>query len=252
MRKPRAYAEVYNDLDGEVVNVFRVLRSESAAALLRNLLQLTPFSREEFLAAYEPCELPVEQARRTILKSFAGFGSAAIHDRKAAGMRTRASTWRAPTGFRSNSNRSGTLPAHDWFNYPDQLEAFVDRLRGVVIEHRDALELIPTHDSIETLFFVDPPYPAVTRDRGADYTHEMTDDDHRRLAATLRDVAGMVLLSGYACDLYDRELYSDWHREQREHLLSDGARKRTEVLWMNAACVAALAAGQSQLEHGAG
>ena len=68
------------------------------------------------------------------------------------------------------------------------------------------------------------------------YAHEMTDDDHRALAGVLRDVAGMVVLSGYACPLYDDELYADWHRVERP-ALADGALPRTEVLWMNEACV---------------
>lgn len=90
----------------------------------------------------------------------------------------------------------------------------------------------------------DPPYPLSTRKIGnpycgKGYRHEMTDDDHRALAAQLHGLRGMVVLSGYACDLYDRELYADWARvEKATH--ADGARDRTEVLWLNPACAAAL------------
>ena len=105
MRKPRSYAEVYNDLDGEIVNVFRVVRYRGDE--LRRALELTPFAREEFLLSYEPSDDPVEQARRTIARSFMGFGSAA-----ACG---------EVSGFRANSNRLGTTPAQDWRNYPDSL-----------------------------------------------------------------------------------------------------------------------------------
>ena len=68
----------------------------------------------------------------------------------------------------------------------------------------------------------------------AAYAHEMTDNDHREMAATLKDCLGMVLLSGYPCDLYDQELFSDWHRVERP-ALADGARERTEILWINEA-----------------
>jgi DNA adenine methylase len=81
---------------------------------------------------------------------------------------------------------------------------------------------------------------AHTLRKGKGYRHEMTDDDHRALAEVLRSVEGMVVLSGYACELYDRDLYPDWdRREKATH--GDGAVKRTEVLWLNPACRSALA-----------
>lgn len=224
IQKPRSYAEVYNDLDGEIVGLFRVLRDEAQAAALGQALALTPFARTEFDLSYEPSDDPVEQARRTIVRCFMGFGSNAHH---------------RATGFRSNSNRSGTTPARDWQNYPPQVALFCERLRGVVIEHRDALQVIATHDGPRTLHYVDPPYVASTRDGGSDYAHELTEGDHRRLAVALHGVAGMVVLSGYACALYDDDLYRGWERHARPHL-ADGARERTEVVWLNPACSAAL------------
>jgi DNA adenine methylase len=238
IQKARTYAEVYNDLDGEVVNVFRVLRDAESADRLRELLTLTPYSRLEFLAAYERHDDPVEQARRTIVKSFAGFRSASIHDPRPSGMRTRASVWKAPTGFRANSNRSGTTPAHDWSHYPDSLDGFVERLAGVVIENKDAAAVIRDHDRDDTLTYADPPYVMATRGKDTDYAHEMTDEQHRELATVLHGVTGLVVLSGYPSALYD-ELYADWPKVQRQHL-ADGAAKRTEVLWLSPRTAAAL------------
>lgn len=242
MRKPRVYAEVYNELDGEVVNVFRVLQRAASAKRLERLVRLTPFARGEFTLAYLPTRDPIERARRTIIKSFMGFGSSAIHGRS-RGMRTRASTWTTPaTGFRSNSNRSGTTPAHDWARWPDCIGSFVERLRGVVIESRDALAVMATHDRADALHYGDPPYVRVTRSRlrkrKSEYLHELTDADHRMLAAVLHGLKGYVALSGYACDLYD-ELYGDWARVERDSL-ADGARARREVLWLSPRTAAAL------------
>lgn len=233
LRKPRSYSECVNDLNSEIVNLFRVLRDAELSHELRRQLQLTPFARDEFRAAYRLVELldpegMIEMARRTVVKAFMGFGSAAITSR---------SNGAAPTGFRSNSNKSGTTPAHDWKNYPEGLEAIVERLRGVVIENKDACEVMLQHDTPQTLHYCDPPYVNETRDKGSDYSHEMTDDDHRELAKVLREMNGMVILSGYPCDLYDKELFPDWYRVERPHL-ADGARKRTEVLWMNDAAAA--------------
>lgn len=219
LQKPRTYSECINDLSGEMVNVFRVLRDPEGAEVLKRSLLLTPFARDEYRAARITSEADVERARQTIIKSFMGFGSAAINQN---------------TGFRSNSNRSGTTPAHDWANYPSCVPAFVERLRGVVIENKDACELMIQHDQPTALHYVDPPYPKATRDAGNDYCHEMTDDDHRKLAEVLHGLNGMVILSGYRCDLYDKELFADWYSVERKHL-ADGARERIEVLWMNAA-----------------
>ncbi|MEN6612750.1 MAG: DNA adenine methylase [Armatimonadota bacterium] len=234
MRKPRSYAEIYNELDPEVYNVFRVLRDPDLSAELEKLLYLTPFSRLEFEIAYEIKEqlTDVEQARRTIVKAYMGFGSNAIHAGKARGMCTRASTWTHDTGFRANSYRSGTTPAHDWARYPNHISVFRDRLAGVVIENRKAIDCMQQHDRGDTLHYVDPPYVMSSRsDPGKDYMHEMTDDDHRELAEVLRSVKGMVVLSGYRSELYD-ELYGDWERFDKK-AYADGARERMECLWLS-------------------
>lgn len=223
LRKPRCYAEVFNDLDGEVVNFFRVLQSRAGAAELRRRLWLTPFSRGEFNLAYEPTDDPVERARFLAIRSIMGFG-------------TNAHRQDVRTGFRANSDRSSTTPAMDWVSYPAKLAGTIKRLRGVVIENRPAREILDQHDGPEVLHYVDPPYPHSTRGTGhssdARYAHEMTDDQHRELAAQLQDLKGMVIVSGYPCDLYDQELYPGWMRVERP-ALADGAAKRTEVLWLN-------------------
>src|SRR5690606_10777296 len=130
--------------DGELVNLFRVLRAPAEAARLVRELRLTPFARDEFYAAYEPCEDPVERARRLIVRSFMGHGS----DGASGQYRT---------GFRANSNRSGSTPAVDWINLPDSIDLAVARLAGVVIEDRPAIDVMRAHDSRETLHLVDPP-----------------------------------------------------------------------------------------------
>ena len=219
LRKPRSYAEIYNDLDSEVVNLFRVARDRGDE--LRCALELTPFARDEFSLSYEVADDTVEQARRTVVRSFMGFGS---------------NSHNQATGFRANSNRSGTTPAHDWKNYPEAFAAIIDRLRGVCIEHRDAVEVMRTHDGDETVHYVDPPYVSVTRDKGGDYRHEMTDSDHEALADELHKLRGAVVLSGYSSPLYE-DMYRGWQRIERA-ALADGSRPRIEVLWLSPRCPA--------------
>lgn len=215
LRKPRAYAEVYNDLGGEIVNLFKVAREHGEQ--LARLCELTPFARSEFLGSREPCGDPLEQARRTLVRSFMGFGSNSLHQK---------------TGFRANSNRLGTTPAHDWMNYPDALRITIQRLRGVVIENRDALACMRQHDSADTLHYADPPYVFSTRsDDKADYPHEMTDEQHAQFAEQLRELKGMVIVSGYRCEAYD-VLFKGWRRIDRA-ANADGAAKRIESLWLS-------------------
>jgi DNA adenine methylase len=233
LRKVRSHAEIYNDLDDSIVGLFRVLQDPAQAERLVELLRLTPFARREFEIAYDVSDCPVESARRLVIRSFMGFGSNA-HSATARGHQS--------TGFRSNSNRSGSAPAQDFANLPDAFWPIIERFRGVVIEHRDAKIVLTRHDSPTTLHYVDPPYVHDTRSmfKGGKsaYRHEMDAEGHIELLQHLQALQGMVVLSGYAHPIYDDTL-SDWRRVEFE-ALADGARPRTEVLWLNPACAAAL------------
>lgn len=237
LRKPRAgLVEVYNDLDREIVSMFEVMRDPEMAQQLTTALQLTPFAREEFTQGYIPVDDPVEQARRTICRAFMGFGSDTASGAK--------------SGFRANGNRQTAHPARDWANYPPAVATFCQRLQGVVIENRDAIELMLQHDSPQTLHYCDPPYVHATRSShvvrsNKGYRHEMNEQQHRELAGALAELQGMVIVSGYASELYD-ELYRGWTVSTQE-TLADGARARTEVLWLNQACADALDRAQHSL-----
>lgn len=136
------------------------------------------------------------------------------------------------------TSRSGfdvsAISIHRFDGVSRNIQAVAERLRNVVIENRPAKEVISNHDSAETLIYCDPPYVPESRTSFGSgvYRHEMTEDDHRDLAKVLHAIKGMVILSGYPCELYDRELFPDWFRTERLHL-ADGARERTEVLWLN-------------------
>lgn len=233
LHKWRSHGEVYNDLDSAIVGLFRVLQQEAQSARLVELLAATPFARREFEIAFEPSEDPVESARRLVVRSFMGFGSNA-HAAAARGHKS--------TGFRSNSNRSGTTPAQDWMNLPAAYPAIIARMRGVVIEHRDAVEVLVRHDGADTLHYVDPPYLHGTRSmvQGGKlaYRHEMTLADHCVLLEALRALKGMVIVSGYASALYDASL-AGWRRVEIE-TYADGARPRVEILWLNPRAAAAI------------
>lgn len=218
LRKHRAAVEVYNDLDGRIVNVFRMLRDRGGELLEK--LRATPYARAEFELATQPCDDPLEAARRAVVHSWLGFGCS-------GGRPTRISFRKSATPERA--------PARDWFTLPDHLEAIVSRLSGVLIENRDAIEILREYDSPTTLHYVDPPYLQSCRTRADyhSYQHDMTDEDHRALAATLRQLKGGVVLSGYSSPLYE-QLFPDWHQETAP-ARGQSNNARQEVVWLNPA-----------------
>lgn len=220
LRKPRLSTEVYNDMDGQLFALFRLLQDEIQSEKLIQAITLTTFSRDEFDLSYEPTDDPVEVARRYIVRSFFGYGS------KACVSSTK-------NGFRCLRTGAAS-PAVDWSRFPQALRSIVHRMAGVVVENKPALDVIRRFDRPETLFYVDPPYVHSTRNLVmGTYNFEMSDEDHRELASALREVQGMVAVSGYPSELYS-ELYSDWERlEKRSY--ADKASPRTECLWLNPA-----------------
>ena len=223
MRKARSFDEVINDMDDEVVGLFRVLRDNTTRGNLIESLRFTPFSRVDFNAAYEETADPVERARRMVVRSFMGFGSGSFNRRYS-------------TGFRAASKQTGRPHSKDWANVPDALWAVAERLKGVTIENRDALHVIRQQDHSEALFYVDPPYLNSTRPNSnkKQYQFNLSDDDHRALAELLRAVKGKVIVSGYKSELYD-QLYPGWNKAECTAQASGqhGRIQRTEVLWMN-------------------
>lgn len=227
LRKPRSYAEVYNDLDDDVVGLFRVLRDPEQADQLIQQMRLTPYARSEFEMAWEQTSDPIERARRLCIRAQMGFGSAGATKQH--------------TGFRTYTReRSGSTVQSDWTRYPDTLRAVTERLQSVLIECRPALQVMRDHDSPSTVHFVDPPYVPATRaiSRGAKqlraYRHEMSDADHAELLEVLRSLEGFVLLCGYDNAMYRRALKS-WTRIDKARAASGqrGSAARVESIWLS-------------------
>ncbi|NML31810.1 DNA adenine methylase [Paraburkholderia antibiotica] len=232
LKKPRSKGEIYNDLDGEIVNLFRVVRDPVQRAQLVEALTLTPYARAEFDAAWNATDDPVERARRLCVRAQMGFG--------ATGSARLSSNL---SGFAADMRADG---AGVWSRYPGRLAAIGERLRGVMIENRPAVELIAHHDAPGVLFYIDPPYlPAsrsgLARGMGRDYRHEMTALQHADLLAMLVNLRGMAIVSGYASRLYDRTL-TGWARVScmARAQGQKGVAMREETIWISpAACAAA-------------
>lgn len=221
-KRPSAM-ETVNDLDGAVVTFWRVLRDRPAE--LARVCALTPHSRAEYDASVAEMEPPdeLETARRVWARLTQG--------RTGRLVRTGWRHYVHPAG--SNASMPGYLRG-----YVDRLAPAAERLAGVSLECRPALDLIERYGrSPEVLLYVDPPYLGLTRANDNAYRCEMrTEGEHRELAAALRACSAAVVLSGYASDLYDTDLYPDWHRVTFPAGTGQGGlswANRVEVLWSN-------------------
>jgi len=223
LAKPRAAMETVNDLDGDLMTFWRVLRDRPEELALH--MALTPHARAEYQSAYEPAADDVERARRIWVLLSQGRGG----------------TLRR-TGWRFYRN-----PGASTYSFPEYLAAYVnrvpacaERLAGVSLECRDALEVVLDYGQHpDVLLYCDPPYVGSTR--AANYRHEMTvDGQHREVASALAACKSSVVVSGYHSDLYD-DLYDGWHRAELGAWTGNGIRNgaikvdgnRIEVLWSN-------------------
>lgn len=221
LAKPPSAHETVNDLDGDLMNFWRVLRDRPGD--LERQCALTPHARAEQAAAYDldGCD-ELERARRVWVQLTQGR----------AGLRRK-------TGWRHyikpcRDSGSGSMP-HYLRGYVDRIAPTAERLHSVSLENLPALDLIGKYGrDPDVLLYVDPPYLASTREGGT-YRHEMGgEDEHRELAAALHVARATVVLSGYASDLYDRELYPGWDRHTMHATSGHGTSPdRTEVLWSN-------------------
>ncbi len=215
--------ETYNDIDGEVTNFFRILR-DSPDELVR-LISLTPFSREEFHRAIETDPTKLSDLERGRL-----FYIRARQTRTGLAQTASLGRW-ANCKRTSRSGMSGAVSR--WLGGVEALPEIADRLLRVQIENRPAMDVIMLYDHPDTLFYCDPPYLHSTRGDDKAYAYEMDEDEHKHLAQLLKQVNGMVAISGYRNKLMD-DLYNGWYRfdapEKKTHSVKE---LRQECLWMN-------------------
>lgn len=214
-KKPRSNIETVNDLDGEVVNLFECIKSDPEQ--LAQEIYLTPYARQVYDNAH--FDAPKDKFQR------------------ACNFFVRCNTGQ---GFRTNGEKVGwkndvqgrerAYAAKSWSELPEEIMSAAERLRGVQIENRPALDLIPRFNSEKVLLYCDPPYLLNTR-HGKQYRYEMSDRDHRNLLEVLLAHKGPVLLSGYDSALYDSALQG-WRKEYKT-TYSQVMSKKQEALWMN-------------------
>lgn len=213
LAKKPSRLETVNDLDGDIVHFWRMLRNRPEE--LARACALTPHSRAERSNALDrPSDLDdIERARRIWVCLAQG----------------RTGTLRR-TGWRFDAADSAhTSMPRRLDSYIRRMEAATARLRSVSLECRPALDVIAAYGKgRRTLMYVDPPYLGEVRERN--YRREMlSEDGHRELASTLHECVATVVLSGYASRLYDEVLFRDWYRVELAAATSQEDRTRSAL-----------------------
>lgn len=212
LNKPRCHIETVNDIDGEIVNFFRVLRDYPEE--LKSKIEWTPFARDEYKSAFEPTDDYIERARRYCIRCWQGFGNSQLYN----------------NGFKTGQQAHSPNPAMAWAKLPEILLLAAERLRGVQIENLPALELLKRYDTKDVFIYMDPPYLPELR-KGYLYKYEMDRTGHEELLEAAVEHPGKIMISGYDNDLYNTYL-KGWRKVYKDTTAECGL-KRREVLWMN-------------------
>ena len=217
LRKPRSKYEIYNDLDGEVINFFRIIQNPDTCQKLFRLLKRIPYAREAFYDAYNPTDDTIQRAANLAIKSHMSIHVSAM--------------WKGKGSNFHSTTRSSRFHATTWIKFQRTIPQVRQRLQGVVIENKDAIKLIPQFDYPDTLFFADPPYMPETR-KGASYGCEMTPEQHAALLDALIQAQGNAMVCGYDNQLY-REKLAGWKLLTRKgQAMMSGHKGRIECLWI--------------------
>lgn len=210
--KSPTYIETINDIDGNIVNLFKVCRDDSDK--LARQIELTPFAREEFENCYEKSADPVEQARRTLVRYHQSFGTSNSSKK----------SWRNVQTY------GGPRTATMWNFLPGRIAEVCERLKEAQIENIDAIELIRRYNDENTLIYCDPPYLQSLRKKNL-YAYETTDEYHFELLNVLKESKSKIVISGYDNPMYNR-LLVDWDTDEIVTTAQMGL-KRTEKIWLN-------------------
>jgi DNA adenine methylase len=213
--KPRSNIETINDMDGNVVNLFEWIKRDPER--LAHEIYWTPYARQVYEDAFAAVpEDSFEKAVNFYIRLNMGHGFRTTGDK---------------VGWKNDiQGRERAYAAQDWVHLSEKIMQAAERLRGVQIENKAAVELIQRFNYPNVLVYADPPYVLSTRN-GKQYRHEMDNAAHADLLEALLAHEGPVILSGYDNPLY-QEMLKDWHQEQKESR-TQSLMIKTETLWMN-------------------
>lgn len=204
--------ETINDIDGNIVNLFKVCRDNPEELAL--LIEFTPFAREEFVDCYEMSDDPIEQARRTLVRFHQSFGTSN----------------NSKKSWRNVQTYGGPRTATMWNYLPERIVEVCERLKEAQIENTDAIDLIRRYNDKNTLIYCDPPYLQSLRKKNM-YAHETSDEYHIKLLEVLKESKSKIVLSGYDNQMYNEAL-AEWNVDEKKTTAQMGL-QRVEKMWMN-------------------
>ena len=211
--KQPSYIETVNDIDGNIVNLFRVCRDFPKQ--LATAINLTPFARDEFISCYEmKVDDPIERARRIIVRYHQSFGTS----------NSSRNSWRNVQTY------GGPRCATMWNYLPQAVIECCERIKEAQIENTDALELIKRYDDENTLIYCDPPYLPSLRKKNM-YASEMDENQHRALLKVICKSKSKIIISGYDSQLYN-DMLAGWNSDTIETTAQMGLH-RVEKIWFN-------------------
>ena len=227
-KKEPSEIEVYNDIDSGLYLFFKILRDENKANLLKQKLDLTPYSREEFYHCRDTWrdeQDDIEKVRKWYVTAMQSFS-------------TNFSTW---SHSKSKSRRGMSQAVSQWLGkIEDNLPKAVERLKVVQIENMDYKDLLKKYDGEDTLFYLDPPYIHKTRKMTYQYAHEMEDEQHEEMIDILLHIKGKAILSGYDNEIYNKLLNNGWKKvflgeydKRSEKAINESRSKGQEFVWIN-------------------
>jgi DNA adenine methylase len=248
-REPAPF-EALNDLDGDLVNLFRCLQDKETFEELKHRIRYTLYARADFGRAIEI--LKDESVNDTVQRAWAFF--VAINQGFGGVKPKNIGNW-----GRSFTPKSGCASnANSWMMRLSMLDDWHLRLLRAQIDSRDALEVIRYWDTPDAVFYVDPPYHHETRKDRQVYAVEQGHDHHAQLVETMLACKGAVVLSGYDHQVYSPLADAGWtvtryetachaavsHRNSGLQGTGSATAKvpRTEVVWSNHRALEMLAA----------
>ena len=231
LAKKAAPIEIINDIDGNIVNVFKQLRNSPTKLI--SSIESTPYAREEFLQTRNDDETlsDLERARRFLVEAMMSINGVLAGNK-------------GGFSYSNSYSRSGKeARVNRWKNFPKRLSDVANRLRDVRIENLNAIELLKKFvKRPATLVYIDPPY-LMERDSG--YVNDVREAEfHIELLKLCNRAKCMILISGYENPVYEEFLCSTrgWKKEIiYTHTTPASGKKlhREEVVWINKAAAKA-------------
>ncbi len=213
--------EVINDIDEGAINIFKMLRFNSAEFIAK--LKKLKYSADVFKYYREA------QDDTSITYLDQAVGEYVLRRMSRDGLK-KAFAW----SDRKRGGQPGDVNA--WMTALDMLPKLATRLESVFVLNKPAVDVIKVFNDPNCLLYCDPPYLPETRVSKAAYNFEMTKEEHEELAAVLLAFKGKAIISGYPSATYNK-LYKGWKCVKRKIANHSSQQKtkqqKTECIWKN-------------------